>query len=124
MTCSWYEDGELRQAKDKYPKGVYKFVDGLFTRISKEDPVWDGSYTKRQNHEGEKSGLHIITDGIEFKSHHDGKHYSSKHKYYQSLKDTGNHVVEAGENYMKNRQIQGDYNIKKELKQALEQHLR
>ena len=63
-----------------------------------------------------------ISDNVDFVSHHDGKYYSSKHKYYAELKASGNHVTEAGE-IGSNRDLQGDYNVRKELKQALQQHL-
>jgi len=70
-----------------------------------------------------KSNTNVINDSIEVKGLHDGKTYSSKSRYYQSLKETGNHIVEKGEFNNKPRQIQGDYNVRKELKQAIQQHL-
>lgn len=64
-----------------------------------------------------------IMDSIEVKGLHDGKMYTSKSKYYQSLKESGNHIIEKGEIKYDKRETQGDYNIKKELRQAVQQHL-
>ena len=119
---TWHEDGEQKHGKE-YPKGKYKFVDGLFTRISKEDPAWDSITQERERAERAKSGIQVITDSIEVKSHHDGKVYSSKHKYYQSLKDSGHHVVERGEEYLSRKKIDGDFDCRKELKEAARRHL-
>lgn len=66
--------------------------------------------------------VHVIGDSIEALNPADGKVYSSKSKYYQALKDTGNHVVEPGEQGKK-LGLQGDYNLRPELKQAMQQHL-
>ena len=67
-------------------------------------------------------GLHVITDSIEVVNPADGKYYSSKSRYYQTLKDTGNHIIEKGEQGHK-RELRGDYDNKQELRQALQQHL-
>lgn len=52
----------------------------------------------------------------------DGKPYDSKSKYYKAVRASGSHIVEPGE-HGKKRQQQGDYNVSKELKEALQQHL-
>lgn len=48
---------------------------------------------------------------------HDGKHYDSKSEYYKSLKASGHIVHEAGMHKEK-REQRGDYNCRKELKEA------
>lgn len=53
----------------------------------------------------------------------DGKTYDSKSSYYQALKDKGCHVV-GGEAGKGNRNNEGDHNVKKELHEAIQQHLR
>lgn len=63
------------------------------------------------------------TDTTEVKSMADGKVYTSKAKYYQSLKDNGSHVVEAGEQKCRSKEIRGDYNARKELTQAVYRHI-
>lgn len=52
-----------------------------------------------------------------------GKPYDSKYKYYKAVKESGSHIVEPGE-HGKKRQQEGDYNVAKELKEAIQQHLR
>lgn len=66
-----------------------------------------------------------ISDKLwDMKSHADGKTYDSKSAYYRSLKDNGSHIIEPGEQvYDKQREMTGDFNCRKELKQALEKHL-
>ena len=49
----------------------------------------------------------------------DGKRYDSKSQYYQSLKDAGCVVMEAGMD--KPRKQRGNYDCAKELKQAAQQ---
>lgn len=66
--------------------------------------------------------VHVISDCMEAVNPADGKMYSSKSRYYQTLKDTGSHVVEPGEHGQK-RELRGDYNNRPELKRALQQHL-
>lgn len=79
---------------------------------------------ENKKHKSNLNGkLQVITDAVEVYSPADGKVYTSKSRYYQTLKDSGNHVIERGENYGKNRQTQGDFNVKQELKQAIERHL-
>lgn len=63
------------------------------------------------------------TDTTEVKSMADGKTYTSKSKYYQSLKDKGSHVTEKGEFKDKPRELVGDYNVRKELTQAVSRHI-
>lgn len=64
----------------------------------------------------------VIKDSMEpIKSMADGKYYDSKSQYYVSLKAHGTHIVEKGEQ-KGNGPLRGDYNVKKELKQALHQH--
>lgn len=86
------------------------------------DPDYQGFRISYGPPESPKSGIQVITDAIEVKSVNDGKVYTSKSKYYASLKASGAHVTEAGEHGMK-RSLQGDYNVRSELKQALQQHL-
>jgi len=50
-----------------------------------------------------------------------GKRYDSKAKYYADLKATGHMVVESGMHSDK-REIRGDFDVRKELKQAAQQH--
>ena len=50
-----------------------------------------------------------------------GKRYDSKAKYYADLKATGHMVVEAGMSE-KHRETRGDFDVRKELKQAAQQH--
>lgn len=72
------------------------------------------------------SGPSGIMDTIELRSVADGKMYDSKSKYYDSLKRSDSHIIEAGEqNLDPNRKYEtkGDFNCRKELKQAIEQHL-
>lgn len=64
----------------------------------------------------------FVSDCIEAISPLDGKMYTSKSKYYQALKDSGNHIVEAGEHGNK-QEIRGDYNLRPELNQAIQRHL-
>ncbi len=55
----------------------------------------------------------------------DGKTYTSKRKYYDHIKASDSHIVESGEiNLNPRREIRGDFDVSKELKQALQQHLR
>jgi hypothetical protein len=43
---------------------------------------------------------HFTSDGMDpIVNQVDGKVYDSRSSYYKSLKDTGNHVLEAGESY-------------------------
>lgn len=51
-----------------------------------------------------------------------GKRYDSKSAYYRAVKESGSHIIEAGESG-KERKQQGDYNVREELKEAIEQHL-
>lgn len=64
-----------------------------------------------------------MTDTTEVKSIADGKTYTSKAKYYQSLKDRGSHVTEKGEFKNKPREMVGDFDCRKELTQAVYRHL-
>lgn len=52
----------------------------------------------------------------------DGKHYDSKSQYYKAVKASGSHIVEPGEHGHKRKQ-EGDYNVSKELRAAIQQHL-
>lgn len=63
------------------------------------------------------------TDSTEVKSMADGKTYTSKAKYYRSLKDNGSHVTEKGEFKNKPRETVGDFDCRKELTQAVYRHL-
>lgn len=63
-----------------------------------------------------------MTDSTEVKSMVDGKVYTSKAKYYQSLKDKGSHVIEKGEGSGVRKDVRGDYNVRKELTQAVHRH--
>jgi hypothetical protein len=65
----------------------------------------------------------VITDGIELKSMADGKIYTSKARYYESLKAADSHIIEAGEHKPDAQKLRGDFGCRKELKQAIHQHL-
>lgn len=52
----------------------------------------------------------------------DGKVYDSKSSYYKALKQSGSHVIEAGEKHS-SKEIKGDYNVRKELTQAVSRYL-
>lgn len=67
-----------------------------------------------------------LGNGIDgFKCHADGKMYDSKSKYLAALKAADSHVVEAGENKPESQaKLRGEYGCRKELKQAIQQHLR
>ena len=73
-----------------------------------------------------KSVHHIISDELGgIVNPADGKHYDSKSKYYKAVKASGSHVVESGEmGQQQKRKQEGDYNVREELKQAIQQHLR
>lgn len=65
-----------------------------------------------------------VMDAIELKSMVDGKVYTSKSKYYESLKAGDSHIIEAGE-HKENAmaKLRGDFGCKQELKQAIREHL-
>lgn len=68
----------------------------------------------------------FVSDCIELKSMSDGKMYDSRARYYDSLKRNDSHIIEKGEheqNLKKMGEVKGDFNCRKELKQAIEQHL-
>lgn len=50
----------------------------------------------------------------------DGKTYVDKHSYMESVKRAGCRVVGRDMDASVNREIRGDYNVKKELKQAIQ----
>lgn len=51
-----------------------------------------------------------------------GKVYDSKTSYYKAVKDSGSHIVEAGEKKPQSKEVKGDFNVRKELTQAVYRH--
>lgn len=86
------------------------------------DPSFGGFRIVYEREEKKTSGVQVITDSIEIFSPADGKHYTSKSEYYKALKSSGSHVLEKGEHGQQTG-LKGDYNLKPELKQAIQQHL-
>ncbi len=71
----------------------------------------------------EKKAPYLIKDDLGVSgvlNHADGKMYDSKSAYYQSLKDSGHVVVEAGMD--KPREQRGNFDVHKELKSAAQEH--
>lgn len=114
----YYYNGKL--IKKPMPNGLYDGSGEHPVLIDKNFCGWKVIYPHKNKIEKDHFG--IITDSIEVLSTADNKTYTSKAKYYRSLKDHGNHVIEAGE-HGKKREQQGDYNCRSELKQAVQQHL-
>src|ERR1700722_2606351 len=75
-----------------------------------------------------RAGLHVITDSCEVKSMVDGKVYTSKSRYYDSLKAHDCRIVEPGEynpeKPHKDRLTKADLDCSKELRAAIRQHLK
>lgn len=81
---SYYEydhNGELKPVYDGKKNGRFRWVDGKMVRIG----------------EGRLPSHFAGSDEIEVKSMADGKMYSSRSEYYQSLKNSGHRVLEADE---------------------------
>lgn len=89
------------------------------------EAIASGLIEQIQSHfESVKSSHYIVSDCLDgVVNPTNGKHYDSRSKYYADVKASGSHIVEAGE-HGKKRQQDGDYNVSKELKEALQQHLR
>ena len=120
MTQKYLRDGKIRKCAT-LPQGFYVF-DKERWLPELVDPAYEGFRISFGPPERPKSGIQIITDTAEIRSVADGKTYTSKKKYYDSLKAQGSHVIEPGEHGHK-RQLKGDYNVKRELHQAIQQHL-
>ena len=90
------------------------------------DPDYSGFrivYHREPPIKSERSCM-VITDCIELKSMADGKTYTSKGKYYESLKAADSHIIEAGEHKSDaQHKLRGDFGCRQELKQAIHQHL-
>lgn len=129
MTVYWYENGEKKSsADDIWPEGRYAFVDGEFTRLTTTvRPTVHESKRPIGKGKNARIGPQVIKDTInDTKSMITGKTHDSSSRYKQELKEQGCHIVEKGEihsdmNYK--RQQVGDYNCRKELRDALHQHL-
>lgn len=71
-----------------------------------------------------RQSANVVSDDLGIKgvlNPADGKTYDSKSAYYKALKESGCHIVDdAGKG---NRENKGDHNVKKELREALQQHL-
>jgi hypothetical protein len=85
-------------------------------------------YSKAKAQDSKRAGLHapfVISDVMEDTlSHADGRHYSSKSKYYKSVKKAGCEIVGNDRSYMnpKPRKYETDSNdVKKDIKQAMDQ---
>lgn len=81
-----------------------------------------------EKHKSSFRGHHyVITDDTGPKGwlcHADGKIYSSKSKYYQAVKDNGCVVVGGADAPKpKQRQMRGNFDNSKELREAIQQHL-
>jgi len=65
------------------------------------------------------TGIYLVSDNLDgVLNHANGKVYDSKSKYYADLKASGHVVVESGMEGKKRT----DYDVRKELKQAAQQH--
>lgn len=74
-------------------------------------------------HGSGKSSLGLVRDDLGMagvKNPVDGKTYDSKSAYHRRIKDAGCHVIESGN---VSKREQGDHNVKKELRQAIDQFL-
>lgn len=121
MKATWYENGKLKRGEN-LPSGLFHQYPGQ-KRPSLIDKNYEGFKIIYLRDDIKKTKSHqIIIDSIEVKSLADGKYYSSKSKYYQSIRDSGGHIVESGESNRK-REIVGDFNVRKELTQATQQVL-
>lgn len=113
------------RAKKELQNGLYHAWPPKYKAVM-VDPTYNGFrvvYFKKPSSEKYGDGPYGIMDSIELKSMVDGKTYTSKAKYYEALKASDSHIIEAGEHSGKSREITGDYNCRKELKQAIERHL-
>lgn len=73
--------------------------------------------------------FHVISDnlgeGVQgVLNHADGKKYDSKSSYYKAVKAAGCEVVGNDAPTEGRKEIRGNFDVSKELKQALQQHLR
>lgn len=119
MTQKYILNGNVKKCK-ALPNGRYAYPKGE-SIPHLIDPYYEG-FKIIFGYEQKINPHHLVIDSIEVVNPADGKVYTSRSKYYRSLKDSGNHIVERGEQGHK-REIQGDFNVRKELKQAIEQHL-
>lgn len=117
----YLSDGKIRKCS-ALPQGLYVF-DKERNLPRMVDPDYEGFRIVWERDYAKKSDIQIITDTIEVRSVNDGKIYTSKKKYYDSLKASGSHIVEAGEHKPQTKEIRGDFNVRPELKRALQQHL-
>ncbi len=123
----WYENGKKKTGYDQ-PNGLYHAIAPDYANVL-VDPNYNGFkviYFKIERASISCSGPHGIMDTIELKSMADGKMYDSRSQYYESLKRNDSRIIEAGEleaHKKSMREVRGDFNCRKELKQAIEQHL-
>lgn len=112
----WYEFSKtgclIKKKGDQLPSGVYRTVDGIW-------PVRVSETTRGAAHCAASDDLG--TQGI--LNHNDGKIYTSRTKYYQAIKAANCHITEPDSRPMGKREIRGDFNVRKELKSAVQQHL-
>lgn len=105
----------LKDLTPEERKMAFAANDRRMAKIEEENNLWASK----------GGGIQIITDCVEVKSPIDGKIYTSKKKYYDHIEASGNHIVEKGEiNLAPHREIRGDFDVSRELKQAIHQHLR
>lgn len=112
----WYEfnqDGKLiKKTGEVLPGGIYQTVDGKW-------PVRISDRTRGVTHCAASDDLG--TQGI--LCHADNKMYDSRTKYYQAIKAANCHIAEPDSRPTVRKEVRGDFNIRKELKSAVQQHL-
>ena len=118
---SWYENGKLKKGKE-LPNGLYHHYPSD-DRPTLMDRYYSGFKIVYLREDTKKERApSVITDSIEVKGMHDGKVYTSKGRYYQSLKANGSHILEKGESYGR-KEVRGDFNLRRELTQATKEVL-
>lgn len=112
----WYEissRGKLvKKTGDALPTGVYRNLDGKW-------PVRISERTRGPVHFSVSDDLG--TQGIY--CHADNKTYDSRTKYYQAVKAANCHIAEPDSRSTVRKDVKGDFNVQKELKSAVQQHL-
>ena len=90
----------------------------------------DAGIVKQKYDYAEKgSSAYVISDSLGdgvkgLLNHADGKLYDSKSSYYKAVKAAGCEVLGSDAPTEVRKEIKGNYDISKELKQAIQQHLR
>lgn len=110
----------LNQQEIKYLKTPMKdlTVETLQIAITAKDKIWERNRKLNADYVPVYRVPHYISDTLDrVLNPATGKYYDSKAKYYADLKATGHMVVESGMNTGK-REQRGDYNVRKELKEA------